>query len=97
MKTVIQVKPNSNYTVHVYFADGHIKLYDMKPFLNQGVFQKISNIDSFLNMCTVMNGTLAWDLSGRYDPTNCIDIDPESIYNDGISVDDPLKSKEKSA
>lgn len=93
LKKVIQVKPNSDFTVHVYFDDGHIKLFDMKPFLSKGVFKKISDIDSFLKMCTVMNGTLAWDLSGKFDPTNCIDIDPETIYSTGVSSADPLKQE----
>jgi Protein of unknown function (DUF2442) len=81
LKKVIQVKPNSNFTVYIYFSDGKIKLFDMKLFLNKGVFSQISDLDSFLNKCTVMNGTLAWDLSGKFDPTNCIDIDPETIYS----------------
>ena len=37
-----------------------------------------------------MNNTLAWDLSGVYDPSNCIDIDPEQIYKQAVTVDDPL-------
>lgn len=61
LKKVIQVKPNSDFAVYIYFNDGKIKLYDMK---------------SFLNKCIVMNGTLAWDLSGKFDPTNCIAVDP---------------------
>lgn len=91
LKKIIQVRPNSDFTVHIYFADGHIRLFDMKPFLTKGIFQKISDLDSFLNKCTVMNGTLAWDLSGKFDESNCIDIDPETIYSDGIIVDDPLE------
>ena len=29
----------------------------------------------------ILNDTLAWDLSGENDPTNCIDIDPEMLYS----------------
>lgn len=88
---VVQVKPNLDFTVHVYFADGIIKLYDMNSFLNKGVFQQISNDDDFISKCTVMNGTLAWDLSGKFDSSNCIDIDPIVIYSNGVSVSDPLE------
>lgn len=92
LKRVIQVKPNFDFTVYIYFNDGKIKLYDMKPFLNKGVFVQISDVDNFLNKCTVMNGTLAWDLSGKFDPTNCIDMDPESIYMTAKDVAvDPLE------
>lgn len=94
---VIQVVPTQDFKVYVYFNDGKIKLYDMNPLLNQGVFQNISDLDSFTEKCTVLNHTLAWDLSGTFDPKNCIDIDPETIYNDGIDVADPLEKGTVSA
>lgn len=34
----------------------------------------------FKNTCTVMNGTLAWDISGKMDESDCIDIDPFTLY-----------------
>ena len=27
-----------------------------------------------------VNGTLAWDISGKRDPYNCIDICPDTLY-----------------
>ena len=44
-----------------------------------------------ITRCTVLNNTLAWDVSGRFDPYTCIDIDPMTIYKEGTDVDDPLK------
>ena len=44
----------------------------------------------YINNCTVLNGTLAWTLDGKYDKYNCIDIDPYTIYEKGIDVEDPL-------
>lgn len=90
MHDVIQVIPQSDFTVFVYFSDGIIKKYDASPLLGKGIFNKISNIDDFQNKCTVLNNTLAWDLSGKYDPHNCIDIDPETIYESSETVKDPL-------
>lgn len=87
---VVQVLAKRDYTVFVYFDDGKIKLYNMKPFFGKGVFKKISNIDDFIGKCTVLNNTLAWDITGNYDPYNCIDIDPIQIYNNGKDVKDPL-------
>lgn len=92
LKRVIQVNPDQDFIVHVYFSDGKIKLFNMKPYLNRGVFAQFSDLDNFLNKCTVMNGTLAWDLSEKYDPSNCVDIDHEVIYSTSISVTvDPLE------
>ena len=88
--TVVQVKPTKEFKVYVYFDDGKIKLFDMTSFLGKGVFKQISDIDAFLEKCTILNQTLAWDVGGNFDEYNCIDIDPETIYRTGIDVADPL-------
>lgn len=88
---VVQVIPRNDYHVYIYFSDGRIKLYNVKPLLKKGVFKKISLPDVFINCCTVLNNTLAWDLSGNYDPYNCIDLDPEVLYQESVEVKDPLE------
>ncbi|WP_460000528.1 hypothetical protein [Paradesulfitobacterium aromaticivorans] len=45
-----------------------------------GIFIKLKNRNFFLNACTVMNGTLAWDVSGHRDTSDCNDICPDTIY-----------------
>ena len=90
IRSVIQVLPKNNFKVYVYFDDGKIKLFDMSHLMGKGVFLKISNVEDFIDKCTVLNGTLAWDLDGKYDGTNCIDIAPETIYENGKDVSDPL-------
>jgi len=97
LKKIIQVRPNSDFTVYVYFGDGKIKLYDVKPLIGKGVFAQISDVEHFLNKCTVMNGTLAWDISGKFDQQTCIDIDPETIYLNGADVSvDPIERESAS-
>jgi len=44
-------------------------------------------------LCTVLNGTLAWDVGGNFDSSKCIDIDPCSIYDSAQDVADPLLDK----
>ena len=78
---IIQVVPHENYTVSVFFCDGKTVLYDVKPKLNQGIFKLLNDLSFFMDNCTIMNGTLAWDLSGCRDETNCIDIDPDTLYS----------------
>ncbi|MCK4799050.1 MAG: DUF2442 domain-containing protein [Spirochaetes bacterium] len=87
---VVQVIPKKDFNVYIYFSDGKVKLYNVSSLLNKGVFKKISNINVFINFCTVLNNTLAWDLSGQFDPYKCIDLDPEVLYQEGIEVKDPL-------
>ena len=94
LPTVVQVKPNDDFTVHVYFADGKIKLFDMSSVIKKGgVFKQISAVKDFIEKCTVMNGTLAWDVGGNFDPYGCIDIAPETIYAKGKDVADPLETR----
>jgi len=84
---IFQVVPTREYEVYVYFDDGKIKLYDAKPLLARGgIFNVLKDINFFMERCTIMNGTLAWDLSGNRDRGNCIDICPDTIYDLGVDV-----------
>ena len=78
---IVQVVPHENYTVSVFFCDGKTVLYDVKPKLGRGVFQQLTDLSFFINRCMIMNDTLAWDLSGTGDETDCIDIDPDMLYH----------------
>ena len=86
---IVQVVPYEDYTVTVYFCDGKIVTYDVKPKLDQGVFQTLKDVSLFLKNCKIMNDTLAWDLTGNNDPSQCIDIDPDYLY--GLEyAEDPI-------
>lgn len=77
---IVQVVPFEDYTVYVYFEDGKIVCYNAKPLLNKKIFEPLKNIDFFMKACTILNGTLAWDVSGDRDCSKCLDIDPEMLY-----------------
>ena len=86
---IVQVVPHEDYTVTVYFCDGKIVTYNAKPKLNEGVFRNLRDVSFFINNCKIMNDTLAWDLSGKNDPSECIDIDPDYLYSLEY-VEDPI-------
>lgn len=90
MPEVIQVKPTEDYKVYVYFDDGSIKLFDASNLVGKGVFSKIKDIQIFKSACTVLNGTLAWDLEGSYNESNCLDIDPFEIYDNSPDVEENI-------
>ena len=77
---IVQVVPHEDHTVSVYFCDGKIVVYDVRPKLEKGVFRQLADISFFMERCTIMNDTLAWDITGTGDNTKCIDIDPEVLY-----------------
>lgn len=77
---VVQVIPMKDYSVYVYFEDGKIVCYDMTQMIEKEVFYPLKDINVFIDTCTVMNDTLAWDVSRNRDNTMCLDIDPETLY-----------------
>lgn len=77
---VVQAVPTEEHTVYVYFEDGKIVCYDVKPLLEKEVFAVLREVEYFKRICTIMNDTLAWDISENRDNTTCIDIDPDTLY-----------------
>ncbi|MCD8354929.1 MAG: DUF2442 domain-containing protein [Clostridiales bacterium] len=88
---VERVSPGPGRTVYAYFTDGSIRRYDMQPHIDRGgVFAPLADEGFFRERLTVLNDTVAWDLSGHYDPANCLDIDPFTVY-EAPAVADPLE------
>ena len=77
---VVQVVPFEDYTVDVYFDDGKIVRYDAMPFLEDGIFRKLKDLQIFMNSCTILNGTCVWDIAGDQNECECIDIVPETLH-----------------
>lgn len=77
---VVQVIPLDNYHVQVFFDDGKIVEYDATTVLQGEIFKPLQDIQIFKDTCTVLNNTLAWDLTGNRDVSNCIDIDPFTLH-----------------
>ncbi|MCY4115953.1 MAG: DUF2442 domain-containing protein [Caldilineaceae bacterium] len=68
---VIAVACEEDFTLSVAFENGEQGLLDMKPYLNFGVFRKISDPKVFETV-HVSFDTIAWE-SGA-------DLDPEFVY-----------------
>lgn len=60
---IVQVVPKPNYTVYVYFEDGKIVCYDVKPMLDKPVFTRLRDKNFFIESCTILNDTLDWDIA----------------------------------
>ena len=90
---ICMVKPAKGRKVDCYFTTGHVKRFDMAPLLKPNcgpVFRPLRSRRTFLSSMTVMNGTLGFDISGRRDDRNCVDIDPETIFDEGETVVSPI-------
>ena len=79
---IVQVIPTKEYTVYLYYDDGSVRLYDVKPLIHKGgVFDQLKDQNIFINTCTIMNDTLAWDVAGNYNEWECIDICPDTLLD----------------
>ena len=89
IRNICMVKPATGRKVDCYFTTGHVRRFDMAPFLGKGcgsVFRPLRDRATFLRTMTVMNGTLAFDIAGNRDDTKCVDIAPETIFEEGKEV-----------
>ncbi len=70
--SVKQVEPKPNYLLLLTFESGEKKLFDMKPYLDIGVFRELKDIKLF-NTVQVNFNSVAWETGA--------DFDPEVSYN----------------
>lgn len=52
----------------------------MTQMIEKEVFCPLKDINVFIDTCTVMSDTLAWDVGKNRDHTTCLDINPETLY-----------------
>jgi len=84
-----QVCPTDDYKVRLYYDNGEIRLYDCGWMLSEsGVYEELHDIYVFKDLCTIMNGTLAFDVSRVRDPYHCVDICPDTVYEDSVKSND---------
>jgi hypothetical protein len=74
---VKEVKPGNDYTLLLIFANGDQRKFDMKPYLDKGIFRELQDISKF-NSVHVCFDTIEWD--------NEADFDPEVLYSNSEKV-----------
>ena len=91
LASVLQAVPGDDFTVYAYFNDGTVRRADIKPLIAKGgVFAPLADETFFRQRLTVMNGAAAWDVAGNRDATKCVDLDPQTLYEQSPVVRDPL-------
>ncbi|RKZ35191.1 MAG: DUF2442 domain-containing protein [Gammaproteobacteria bacterium] len=68
---VEHVKPNLNYTITLTFNNGEVKVFDVKPYLDKGIFRELKEISLF-NSVKPFLGSVQWQ--------NGQDFCPDSLY-----------------
>ncbi|GEM_PF-148266 len=71
MTKVIEAKANDDLTLDLKFSDGSLRRFDVKPYLDKGVFRELKDVTYFKNI-TIAYGTVQWP--------NEQDISPDTLY-----------------
>lgn len=75
---VKKVEPRDDYTLALTFEDGQRKLFDMKPYLDKGVFRELRDKEMF-DTVRVCFSSVAW--------ANDVDFDHEALYDLGLPLE----------
>lgn len=95
LPSVLQAVPGEDYTVYAYCNDGAVRLVDVKPLIAKGgVFSPLTDKTFFEERLTILNSSVAWDMTGNRDETACIDLDPCAIFETAPVVEDPLAEQD---
>ena len=74
---VKKVKPLDNYCLMLWFENGEQKIFDLKPYLNKGVFNQLKNTALFASV-RVVAGSVEW--------SNGIDLSYDTLYLEGVAT-----------
>ncbi len=72
---VKEVTPNSDYTITLLFENGEKKVFDMRPYLDRGVFKERKDKKLF-NSVKPFFGSVCWK--------NSQDLCPDTLYLDSL-------------
>ncbi len=72
---IVDVKPLQNHKLLLTFENGEIRTFDMKPYLDKGIFRELKD-EKIFKTVRVSFDSIEW--------SNEADIDPEVLYEDSV-------------
>lgn len=75
---ITDVKPASNYFIILTFETGERRKFDMKPYLETGIFQELKD-PSVFDSVHLSFDTVEW--------SNEADLDPEILFQNSRLID----------
>ena len=86
---LLNVIPTSDYLLILHYSNYEVRVYDVKPLLNKGVFKKLKNIKSFYTV-RINGDSVEWP--NMLNNSMEIDIAPESLYEDSVLLENMFKT-----
>ena len=81
-------KSHPDYTLTLTFTNGEVKRFDVKPYLNIGIFQELRDLSVF-NSVRPFLGSVQW--------VNGQDFCPDTLYEESVPVLDEMVVEERIA
>jgi len=77
---VVTVRPETAHTLTLTFSNGEFRVFDVKPYLNIGIFRELQDKRLFNSVRPVL-GSIQWQ--------NSQDFCPDTLYLDGVPAAEP--------
>jgi hypothetical protein len=77
MESVMKVSTRPDFKMELEFNTGETRIFDVRPYLEKGVFQRLKDISLF-KQAYIAFDTVCW-------PGN-IDIAPETLYDASVPL-----------
>lgn len=74
--SVVDVKPMEDYRLFLTFENGEKRVFDMKPYLEKGIFKELKDERMFRSV-RISFDSIEW--------SNQADIDPEVLYQKSVA------------
>jgi len=79
---IAKVEVLPEYKLCIRFGNGESRLFDIRPYLNKGVFKELKD-ESYLKKVRIISGGIEWP--------NEQDLSADTLYYRGISPRKPKK------
>lgn len=76
---VKEVKPNKDFSLTLTFTNGEVKIFDMKPYLEIGIFKELKRPELFNSVKTLL-GSITWK--------NGQDLCPDTLYEESVNCEE---------
>ncbi|MDO9080546.1 MAG: DUF2442 domain-containing protein [Desulfuromonadales bacterium] len=77
MESVVRVVPREDYQLEIEFSTGEVRLFDVRPYLDKGVFSQLKDRALFTRAFVAFD-TVCWP--------NELDISPETLYIQSVPI-----------
>ena len=71
------VKPLTKYRIQITFENDEIRIFDVSPYLDKGIFNQLKDVSIF-NSVKPFLGAIQW--------SNGLDLGPDTLYLDSVPL-----------